>query len=268
MNDLLLAVDVGNTQTVVGLYDLSVEHPATAEEGLVGHWRTSTVSERTADELAVLLDGCLAAEGCGLDEEIAGVSIASGVPLLTAELRTLTKRYLGYSPVVVGPGVRSGVPIRYDNPREVGADRIANTVGALEIYDGPIIVVDFGTGTTFDAVSADGEYLGGAIFPGVEVSLEALVRHAAALSSVELTEPRGVVGKSTAEALRSGVIYGYASAVDGICERMGAELGPVKVLGTGGLAPLISPYTTCVKEHQPWLTLHGLRKIWRLNSED
>ena len=267
MTEMLLAVDVGNTQTVIGLYDLAVVSPASAEEGLLGHWRASTLPDRTADELAVLIDGFLATVDRKLSSDLAGVSVASGVPPITSAMRAMTHRYLNLEPVVVGPGVRSGVPIRYDNPREVGADRIANAVGALDLYDAPIIVVDFGTGTTFDAIGAEGEYLGGAIAPGVEISLEALISHAAALSSVELVEPRGVIGKSTAESLRSGVIYGYAAQVDGICRRMTSELGASAVVGTGGLALLITPHTECVQEVQPWLTLHGLRKIWWLNTK-
>ncbi len=262
---MLLTIDVGNTQCVVGLYDLDVD-PHSAEAGLLGHWRSATVVERTADELAIMIDGFLAGVGFGLGEDLSGVAVASGVPPVTSEVRKMTRRRLNADPVVVGPGVRSGVPIRYDNPREVGADRIANAVGALELCDGPIIVVDFGTGTTFDAISSEGEYLGGAISPGIEVSLNALVQRASALSSVEFLEPRGVIGKNTVESLQAGTLYGYAAGVDGICRRMMDELGPAKVLGTGGLAPIISPHTECVKELQPFLTLHGLRKIWRLNT--
>ncbi len=265
---MLLSIDVGNTQTVLGLYEL--DDPAsleTAEGGLVGHWRAATNADVTSDELAVLLDGFLAVEGWELLSDVSGVAIASGVPRVTAALRAMVAHYFDFEPVVIEPGVRSGIPIRYDDPREVGADRIANSVGAVALYGGPTIVVDFGTGTTFDVISEACEYLGGVIAPGVEISLEALFERASALRSVELTAPRSVIGRSTAEALQSGAIYGYASQVDGLCRRIMAEIGESTVVGTGGLASLISPHTACVKHIAPWLTLHGLRLVWRKNVE-
>lgn len=265
---MLLSIDVGNTQTVLGLYELG--DPASlesAEGGLVGHWRAATNADATSDELAVLLDGFLAVEGWELLSDVSGVAVASGVPRVTAALRAMVGHYFDFEPVVIEPGVRSGIPLRYDDPREVGADRIANSVGAVALYGGPTIVVDFGTGTTFDIISDAGEYLGGVISPGVEISLEALFERASALRSVELTAPPSVIGRSTAEALQSGAIYGYASQVDGLCRRIMAEIGESTVVGTGGLASLISPHTACVQHIQPWLTLHGLRLVWRKNVE-
>ena len=265
---MLLAIDVGNTQTVLGLYELG--DPAnleTAEGGLVGHWRAATNGDATADELAVLIDGFLAVERWELLGHVSGVAVASGVPRITAALRELVAHYFDFEPVVIEPGVRSGIPIRYDDPREVGADRIANAVGAVALYGGPTIVVDFGTGTTFDVISSACEYLGGVISPGVEISLEALFERAAALRSVELTAPRNVIGRSTAESLQSGAIYGYAAQVDGLCRRIMAEIGEAAVVGTGGLADLIAPHTASIQHVQPWLTLHGLRIVWHKNAE-
>ena len=265
---MLLAIDVGNTQTVLGLYELG--DPAaleTAEGALAGHWRAATNGDATADELAVLIDGFLAVEGWELLGHVSGVAVASGVPRITAALRELVAHYFEFEPVVIEPGVRSGIPIRYDDPREVGADRIANAVGAVALYGGPTIVVDFGTGTTFDVISSACEYLGGVISPGVEISLEALFERAAALRSVELTAPRNVIGRSTAESLQSGAIYGYAAQVDGLCRRIMAEIGEATVVGTGGLADLIAPHTASIGHVQPWLTLHGLRIVWHNNAE-
>ena len=177
----------------------------------------------------------------------------------------MSLRYFGFAPLIVEPGVRTGMPILYDNPKEVGADRIANAVGAYDLYGGPTIIVDFGTATTFDAVSAKGEYLGGAIVPGVEISLDALFERAAALRRVELAEPRNVIGRSTVESLQSGAVYGFTSQVDGMCERFRDELGPVTVVATGGLATLIAPLSRSIEHHEPWLTLHGLRLIYERN---
>ena len=265
---MLLAIDVGNTQTVMGLYELG--DPASlesAEGGLVGHWRAATNGEATADELAVLIDGFLAVERWELLGHVSGVAVASGVPRVTAALREFVAHYFDFDPVVIEPGVRSGIPIRYDDPREVGADRIANAVGAVALYGGPTIVVDFGTGTTFDVIGSACDYLGGVISPGVEISLEALFERAAALRSVELTPPRNVIGTSTAESLQSGAIYGYAAQVDGLCRRIMAEIGEATVVGTGGLADLIAPHTACIGHVEPWLTLHGLRIVWHKNVE-
>jgi type III pantothenate kinase len=184
-----------------------------------------------------------------------------------ANLRNMAKRYLGQEAVVLEPGIRTGVAIRTDNPKEVGADRIANAVAAFDLFGGPTIMVDFGTATTCDAVSADGEYLGGAIAPGVEISLDALVGRAAALRQVDLVEPRSVLGRSTVESIQSGIVYGYAAQVDGLCARIEGELGECTVVATGGLSPLIAPFTDSIQHVEPWLTLHGLRLVHAMNVE-
>jgi type III pantothenate kinase len=263
---MLLAIDVGNTHTVVGLYDLEAGEGG-ADSGLVGHWRLATVPDRTEDELAVLVQGLLDFGGWNWAEDIAGVAVSSGVPNLTSALRQMVDRYLDLEPVVLGPGVKTGMPVLYDNPKEVGADRIANAVGAYDLYGGPTVVVDFGTGTTLDAISAKGEYLGGAISPGIEISLEALFERAAALRAIELHEPRSVIGRNTVESLQSGALYGYSSHVDGLCARFEEEMGQSTVIATGGLCDVISPYSAAIEHVEPWLTLHGLRLIWRKNVE-
>src|SRR6478735_347653 len=213
---MLLAIDAGNTQTVVGLFD---------DTELVDHWRIATVSERTSDELALMIQQFLGFHGFSFDDNITGVSISSGVPMVTAALREMTERYFGFPPLVIEPGIRTGMPILYDNPKEVGADRIANAVGAFDLYGGPSIVVDFGTATTIEAVSDKGEYLGGAIFPGVEISMDALFGRAAGLRRVELTEPKHVIGKSSAESIQSGMIYGFSAQADGVVRVAGRVVG-------------------------------------------
>lgn len=264
---MLLAIDAGNTQTVVGLYELD-DTPAAGrrpEDGLLDHWRAATRHDRTADELAVLLQGMLAFRGHTLDD-IDGIAVSSGVPRITAGLRDLSERYLEFDPVVIEPGVRTGISILYENPKEVGADRIANAVAAYDLYGGPTIIADFGTATTCDAVSANGEYLGGAIAPGIEISMDALVGRAAALRAVELRPPRHVLGKSTVESIQSGAVFGFAAQVDGLCDRIMEELGPCTVVGTGGLADLIAPLSRRIEHLEPWLTLHGLRLVYEKNG--
>lgn len=265
---MLLVIDVGNTDTVIGLYDTTVDKPASPGEGLMNHWRIATHAERTADEHAVMVQGFLAFEGVAFSRDIEGIAISSGVPRVTANLRNMAGRYLTEEPVVLGPGVRTGVSIRYDNPKEVGADRIANAVAAYDLYGGPTIMCDFGTATTCDAISADGDYLGGAIAPGIEIALDALFGRAAALRQVELVEPDNVLGTSTVESIQSGTVYGFAAQVDGLCARIEAELGECTVVGTGGLAPLIAPVTDFIEHVEPWLTLHGLRLVHAMNRED
>ncbi|MCU0267135.1 MAG: type III pantothenate kinase [Acidimicrobiales bacterium] len=265
---MLLVIDAGNTQTVVGLYEIDDEpppRPRACDTGLLDHWRISTVSARTSDELAVTLQGFLALRGYAL-ADIEGLAVSSGVPRLTASLRELAERYLEDDPVVIEPGVRTGIAILYENPKEVGADRIANAVAAYDVYGGPTIIVDFGTATTCDAVSANGEYLGGAIAPGIEISMDALVGRAAALRAVELKEPRHVLGKSTVESIQSGAVYGFAAQVDGLCERIQDELGACRIISTGGLAPLIAPLSRHIEADEPWLTLHGLRLVYEKNT--
>jgi len=253
---MLIAIDAGNTQTVVGLF---------RDAELVDHWRIATVADRTSDELALMVQQFLGFHGFSFDASITGVAISSGVPRVTAELRTMTDRYFGFPALVVEPGVRTGMPILYDNPKEVGADRIANAVGAYDLFGGPSIVVDFGTATTIEAVSDKGEYLGGAIFPGVEISMDALFGRAAGLRRVELGEPKHVIGRPSAESIQSGMVYGFSAQVDGLVDRFVAELGPCEVIATGGLAEPIIPHSRTVQHYEPWLTLYGLRIIFERN---
>ncbi|MFN8052820.1 MAG: type III pantothenate kinase [Acidimicrobiales bacterium] len=257
---MLLAIDVGNTQTVIGLYKSGDE-----SHELLDHWRIATNAARTSDELALMFSEFLLTAGHDWKEAVSGVAVSSGVPGVTFELRRMCERYLGIDPVVLGAGVKTGMPVLYDNPKEVGADRIANAVGAFDLYGGPTIVVDFGTATTFDVISEAGEYLGGAIIPGIEISLDALFGRAAALRRVELIEPRSVIGKTTVESIQSGVIYGYSAMIDGMCDRIEDVIGEPTVLATGGLADLIAPFTEAIEHIEPWLTLHGLRLIWEKN---
>ncbi|GAA2758745.1 type III pantothenate kinase [Actinopolymorpha rutila] len=257
---MLLAVDVGNTHTVLGLF---------AGTRLVEHWRVSTEDRRTADELAVLVAGLLA--GHTGEEGVTGVAVCSTVPTVLHELREMVARYYGEVPsVIVEPGVRTGVPVLMDNPREVGADRIVNALAVYEQFGTAAIVVDFGTATTFDVVSERGEYVGGAISPGIEISLEALGRRGAQLRRVELLRPRTVIAKNTVEALQSGAVYGFAGQVDGLVTRMIDELGldpeAVTVVATGGLAPVVVEQCHTVNAHEPWLTLHGLRLVFDRNQ--
>jgi len=264
---VLLAIDAGNTETVVGLYDLDGPEPAQrtrAEDGLIDHWRIATEANRTSDELAVLLAGFLSFRGLSLDD-IDGMAVSSGVPRVKESLRHLAERYLDFDPVMIEPGVRTGIAILAENPKEVGADRIANAVAAHDLFGGPTIICDFGTATTCDAVSANGEYLGGAIAPGIGISMDALVGRAAQLRAVELVEPRSVLGKSTVECIQSGAVYGFAAQVDGLCERIQRELGDCTIVSTGGLADLITPLSTFIDHSEPWLTLHGLRLVYEKN---
>ncbi len=267
---MLLTIDAGNTNTVFGLYEprpdtRAVTHDAAS--GLVEHWRLSTDAERTADEYAVLLRSFLDTVGTDLDDDVTGVAICSGVPRVLMNLRTMVKRYFRFEPVVIEPGVKTGMPILYDNPREVGADRIANAVAAFDIYGGPAIVVDFGTGTNFDIISANGEFMGGAISPGIEISMDALFGRAAALRAVELVEPRNVIGKNTVESLQSGLLYGFTAMVDGMVERFLRELGAATVVSTGGLAHIIAPVSRTIQHDEPFLTLHGLRLVHEKNMK-
>jgi type III pantothenate kinase len=259
---MLLAVDAGNTETVVGLF----EAPGGSTE-LVDHWRLSSDPERTSDQLGLLVKELVALHGLRL-RDVTGMAVCSGVPRVTAALRQMAARYLGFPPVVIEPGTRTGVPVLYENPREVGADRIANAVGALERFEPPLVVVDFGTATTLDAISARGEYLGGVIVPGVEVALDALYERAALLRRVELVEPRHVIGRSTEQAIQSGSLYGTAALVDGMVAHMEHELGPATVVATGGLARLVAPFSSRVQHREPELTLHGLRAVFGRNRPE
>ncbi len=271
---MLLAIDVGNTETVIGLFgDAPPDDPgamgfarAGDEHGLAFHWRLSTVAERTPDEHAMFLTQLLDLEGLDLRTVVSAIAISSSVPSASTQLRRMANRWFRDLPLtVLGPGTRTGMPILYENPREVGPDRVANAVGAFDLYPGASIVVDLGTATTFDVISARGEYLGGAIAPGVAISLEALYAHAAALRSVELVEPHSVVGRSTVESIQAGVLYGFSAQVDGVSARILDEVGPATVIATGGLAGLIVPHTRLVEHTEPWLTLHGLRIVHERN---
>jgi len=192
--------------------------------------------------------------------------MCSGVPRVLANLREMVDRYIDFEPVIIEPGVKTGMSILYDDPREVGADRVANAVGAYDLYGGPTVVVDFGTGNNFDVISADGEFMGGAIAPGVEISLDALFGRAAALRAVELVEPRSVIGKSTVESLQSGAVFGFAAQIDGMVDRFRDELGNCTVVATGGLAHVIAPVTSTIEHVEPFLTLHGLRLVYERNQ--
>lgn len=251
----LLCADIGNSHTTVGLL---------TDGDVVAHWRVATLEHRTADEWAVLIRSLVA------DTELrpSGVAVCSTVPAVLHEWRDMLRDYYADIPhVVVEPGVKTGVPVLMDNPREVGSDRIINALAAAHLYDGPSIVVDFGTATTFDVVSAKGEYIGGAISPGIEISLEALGRRGAQLRKVEMLRPRHVIAKNTVEALQSGILYGFASQVDGIVTRMLAELrtDTANVIATGGLAPIVVDECATVTDHQPWLTLLGLELVFHRN---
>ena len=262
---MLLTIDVGNTQTVIGLYESSAS-VAQADSGLLDFWRIATDDDRTSDEHAVIIRDLVKSSGHSAEYE--GVAICSGVPRVLASLREMVGRYMELEPVVIEPGVRTGMSILYDNPREVGADRIANGVAAFDLYCGPSVVVDFGTGNNFDVISSKGEFLGGAIAPGIEISLDALFERASALRAIELTEPRSVIGKSTVESLRSGAVYGFASQIDGMVERFKQELGDCTVIATGGLAHLIAPVSKSIDHVEPLLTLHGLRLVYDINREN
>ena len=254
---MLLVVDVGNTQTHIGSY---------RGEELVEHWRFATVRQSTADQLGAALVNLLELRGLGFADLDASI-VSSTVPVLGPEWAQMAQRYLGHVMPIVGPGVRTGMAIRYENPREIGPDRLVNAVAGYARVGGACVIVDFGTAVTHDAVSADGEYLGGIIFPGVEISLEALTERAAALPRIDLAPPRTLIGKTTIDAIRSGVVYGYAAMVDGLVGRIKAELGgPVRVIATGGLAGSIVPFCQSVDEQDDMLTLDGLRLVHGLNA--
>jgi type III pantothenate kinase len=253
---VLLAIDVGNTNTVLGVFEgTTLRH----------HWRIETSHTRTSDEYGILVRQLFAVSG--LDHgRIKAVAVSSVVPPLAFTLTQMSTRYFGVAPLFVGPGVKTGMPILYENPREVGADRVVNAVAAYEKWKSGLIVVDFGTATTFDAVSPRGEYLGGAICPGVAISMEALFRAASKLPRVEFSRPPQVVGRNTVHSMQSGLVFGYVGLVDGICGRMAEELGfGPKVVATGGLGSLVAGLSRAIAAVDGHLTLDGLRIIFERN---
>jgi type III pantothenate kinase len=253
---VLLVVDVGNTQTHIGCY---------RDRELVEHWRLATVRQSTADELGAALANLLTLRGLGF-EDLDSSIVSSTVPELGPQWTEMASRYLGHQMPIVGPGLRTGMAIRMDNPREVGADRLVNAIAAHHKVGGPCIVVDFGTAITYDAVSAAGEYLGGIIAPGIEISMEALTARAAKLPKIEIVEPRSVIGKSTVDAIRSGIVYGFAGQIDGIVTRLREELGDeTPTIATGGLATTIAPFADEIDEVDDLLTLEGLRLVYERN---
>jgi type III pantothenate kinase len=254
---MLLAIDVGNTNITLGLYEAAELKHA---------WRLATVHERMPDEYGLQLLGLLEHVGCG-PGDIDAIALASVVPPLTPALTQACQDYLGRAPFVVDAGVKTGLRIRYEDPKHaLGADRVVDAVAVVTLYGGPACVVDFGTATTFDAISAEGEYLGGAIAPGIGISADALFQRTAKLPRVDLAKPPHVIGSNTVNAIQSGLLYGYVGLVEGIVHRFRAALGSkMKVIGTGGLAPIIAEETDVIEIQAPWLTLDGLRLVWELN---
>ncbi|MCI0548830.1 MAG: type III pantothenate kinase [Candidatus Rokubacteria bacterium] len=255
---VLLTIDVGNTNTVLGLHDGA---------DLKSHWRLTTRREQTADEYGILVRNLFATSGFE-PARIEGVALASVVPPLTPVLVALSKQYLGHEPLVVEPGVRTGMPILYEPPGDVGADRIVNGVAAFAAYGGPVIVVDFGTATTFDVVTKKGEYVGGVICPGVGISADALFQRAARLPRVDVRNPGKVIGRSTVGSIQSGLYFGYAAMCEGLIARIRAELAePARVVATGGLAQSLAADIPSIEAVDPVLTLTGLRLIWERNKK-
>lgn len=255
---MLLAIDVGNTNITLGLY---------GGDTLAHSWRLETVHDRTPDEYGLML-GLLIEQAGRKKEAVTGVIIASVVPVLTGTMENVAQKVFGAAPLIVGPGLKTGMPILYNPPRDVGADRIVNGVAAYTRFHSACIVVDFGTATTFDSVTEKGEYAGGAIVPGIKISIGALFQHAAKLPKIDIARPSSVVGKSTVESMQAGIYFGYAALVDGLVRRMKTEMksDPIRVIATGGLAPLIARETETIESVDEGLTLEGLRLIHRLNQ--
>jgi type III pantothenate kinase len=256
---VLLTADVGNTEIVLGVFEgAELRHT----------WRLSTRPERTSDELALQLAGFLEHRDLELRKDVTGLCLASVVPDVTSSFREMAAEYLTFEPLIVGPGTKTGVPVLTDNPREVGADRVVNSLAAFTRFGGPAVVVDFGTSTNFDVVSHAGEFLGGVIAPGLQISAAALVGRTARLTRVDLQPPRSPIGTNTVEAIQSGLVYGTAGEVDAIVARIRGELGADAVtVATGGLAPVVIPHCTTIQHHEPWLTLEGLRLVHERNAD-
>lgn len=254
---MLLVIDVGNTNVVVGVF---------RGEELLDHWRISTIRDRTTDEYGVTIMNLFRFNGLN-PEDVEAVIISSVVPPLMPAMERVSLRYFDTEPVIVGPGTKTGMPIKYDNPREVGADRIVNAVSAYEKYGGPLIVIDFGTATTYCVINEKGEYLGGAIAPGIAISAEALFQRAAKLPRIEIRNPGQVICKNTVSSMQSGILFGYVGQVEGIVERMKRDIqGKPRVVATGGLATLIASETDCIDVVEPLLTLKGLRLLYEKNK--
>jgi type III pantothenate kinase len=257
--ELLLTVDIGNTNTVLGFHQ---------RDSLAAHWRLTTRRDQTEDEYGILVRSLFAASGFSPDD-LSGVAIASVVPTLTTAMIQLSRRHLKQEPLVVEPGVKTGMPILYDPPSDVGADRIVNAVAAYEAYGGPVVIVDFGTATTFDVVTRKGEYVGGLICPGISISADALFQRAARLPRVELRNPGKIIGRSTVSSIQSGLYFGYAEMVKGILGRIGAEIGqPAHIIATGGLAEVLAEEIPAIEAVDPVLTLKGLKLIWEKNRQE
>lgn len=253
---MLLAIDIGNTNIVLGVFD---------GDELVESWRVGTKTQITADEYAMVIRDLFSFTGLAF-HQIDGVILSSVVPPLLPVMTEMSRKYFKLDSLVVAHGIKTGITLRYDNPREIGADRIVNAAAAFKLYGGPLIIVDFGTATTFCAVTRQGEYLGGAIVPGVKIAAEALFQRASKLPRVELVKPKSVIGSDTVSAMQAGIIYGYAGLVDGIVERMKQELSPdARVIATGGLAELVAAETKSITEIRPHLTLEGLRLLYEIN---
>ena len=262
---VLLVIDIGNTNVSLGVFDY---RHAGGTADLAHHWRVSTHREQTSDELGVMLRALFQQEGIDT-HSITDVIMSSVVPPLQPIWERVSTKLFNRTSLIVGPGIRTGMPVRYENPHEVGADRIVNAVAAYDIFKSATIAVDFGTATTFDCISANGEYMGGAIFPGIHISMEALFERASKLHRVELARPRSVIGKTTTGALQSGLLYGYAGLVDSMVDRLRPELGgDVHVLATGGLAGRIASEASSIERVEPFLTLQGLRLLFEKNRSE
>jgi type III pantothenate kinase len=256
---MLLVIDIGNTNLTIGLYE---------GEKLANHWRLATDHDRMPDEYGLQLLGLL--EHAGVDATaLSGVALSSVVPPLTGRVTQACSEYLHQEPLVVDTGVKTGIRIRYEDPKAVGADRVCDAVAVMHLYGGPACIIDFGTATTFNALTKEGDYLGGAITAGINLAAEALYTRAAKLPRIDLQKPPSVIGRNTTHAMQSGLLFGYVAMTEGMVARFREELGPeMKVIATGGLAGLIAQETSVIQVHAPWLTLDGLRIIWELNSQN